>query len=160
MSFDEAQSRCAAAVALSWRAYVHGAQIGVTTRLNTAETAENSRLITEHRRTGFLRTESPCTAWCGAEEGRGDSVVSLVDLCYRNLPWTTRAIFILADFGERAHRPAGSVELLAACGNVSLAVGLPISPRRLLRRSSLRMMASAISRMDLRRWRLSRCMAL
>jgi hypothetical protein len=30
-----------------------GAQIGVTTSLNTAEIAENSRLITEHRRTGF-----------------------------------------------------------------------------------------------------------
>ena len=42
---------------------------------------------------------------------------------------------------------------------VSLVAVFPISPSRLLRRSSLRIMASAISRMDLRRCRLSRCMA-
>ena len=48
---------------------------------------------------------------------------------------------------------------LAFCPGVSRAGVLPDSPRRLLRRSSLRIIASAISRMDLRRCRLSRCMA-
>ena len=69
-----------------------------------------------------------------------------------------------------AYKKVDSVDLLSAvqtfeepfafCGNVSRAGTLPGSPRRLLRRSSLRIIASAISRMDLRRCRLSRCMAL
>ncbi len=68
--------------------------------------------------------------------------------------------FIVSQVEANHKRLSTCDELASYSAFAGRAACLPISPRRLLRRSSFRIMASAISRMDLRRCRLSRCMAL
>jgi len=124
-------------------------------RLNAACIAENSRLITEHGVLDLLGTEPiHGLVW-------GQTLM-------RRRRCLTRRVMLPQLFA--VHKKVDSTNLTAAvqtfegplafCPGVSRAGVLPDSPRRLLRRSSLRIIASAISRMDLRRCRLSRCMAL